>query len=164
MLQAVDRVASNEPKLDPREITFICGVPKPAPAARPVTAPPPPPPPPKPVVKREVLLQGGANFALDSAMLLPDAQVRLNRFVEINRGNKFSRVTVIGYTDSTGTPAHNLKLSEARAQAVVSYLRAAGLNVQLFSSLGAGSADPVASNKTLEGRALNRRVEIQIEQ
>ncbi|MBN3723458.1 OmpA family protein [Burkholderia sp. Ac-20379] len=174
VLQAIDRVADNEPKLDPRALTFICGVPKPAPVSRqvpqpqpqlrPQPQPQPQPQPPKPVVKRQVLLQGGANFAFDSAMLLPDARARLSRFVEINRGNAFNRVTVVGHTDSTGMPAHNLKLSVARAQSVVSYLQDAGLNAQSFSAQGAGSAEPVASNKTEEGRALNRRVEIHIEQ
>ncbi|WP_459625187.1 OmpA family protein [Burkholderia sp. 3C] len=160
VLQAIDGVAHNEAKLDPRELTFTCGAPKPAPVARPA---PPPPPPPPPVVKREVLLQGGANFAFDSAVLMPNARARLDSFVQANRGNAFSRVTVLGHTDSTGPAAHNLKLSQERALSVVSYLRTAGLNAQLFSARGVGAAEPVASNTTAEGRALNRRVEIQIE-
>lgn len=78
--------------------------------------------------------------------------------------NEFNRtlVDVTGHTDSTGSSAHNQKLSERRAASVAEYLVAQGNNPQRFQVLGMGQTEPVASNSTAEGRAQNRRVEIRI--
>lgn len=78
--------------------------------------------------------------------------------------NKFNRtlVDVHGHTDSTGSLAHNQALSERRAQSVANYLTAQGVDSRRFEVLGFGPNRPVASNSTPEGRAANRRVEIQI--
>jgi outer membrane protein OmpA-like peptidoglycan-associated protein len=159
-LQMIDRVYSRSVMKDPREITFMCGKPQPKPVAQPQ---PQPQPAPQPVPQRQVLLQGDANFALDSAALTPRARQALDRFVEINRGVEFRRVALTGFTDSTGSAAHNKTLSEARARTVMEYLRGNGLKAQSFYSEGVGAADPVASNGTVEGRAQNRRVEIRID-
>ncbi|KVH56135.1 hypothetical protein WS89_24015 [Burkholderia sp. MSMB1072] len=159
-LEMIDRVYSRAPMKDPREITFMCGKPQPAPAAAPVAQPQPRP---APVPQRQVLLQGDANFALDSAVLTPQARSNLDRFIEINRGVEFRRVTVTGYTDSTGSATHNLALSASRARNAMNYLSANGLKAQSFVSQGQGAADPVASNATAEGRAQNRRVEVRID-
>ena len=109
-----------------------------------------------------MLLQGNANFEVDRATLTPEARRQLDRFVDANRGVGFRRVTITGYTDSTGSLSHNGRLSEARARAVTTYLRTSGLQVGQFVSEGKGPADPVASNATADGRAQNRRVEIQV--
>jgi outer membrane protein OmpA-like peptidoglycan-associated protein len=71
-------------------------------------------------------------------------------------------VDVTGHTDSTGSAAHNLELSERRAGAVAEYLVAQGNNYRRFQVLGMGKSQPIASNATEAGRAENRRVEIQI--
>jgi len=78
--------------------------------------------------------------------------------------NEFNKtlVDVTGHTDSTGTPAHNQRLSEARAGSVADYLISQGNNPKRFQAIGAGQNDPIASNATPEGRAQNRRVEIKI--
>ena len=78
--------------------------------------------------------------------------------------NEFNRtlVDVTGHTDSTGTPAHNQRLSEARAGSVADYLIAQGNNPNRFQAIGMGQDDPIATNATAEGRAQNRRVEIKI--
>jgi outer membrane protein OmpA-like peptidoglycan-associated protein len=76
----------------------------------------------------------------------------------VNRDARFQRVTVTGYTDSQGAHAHNVRLSAARARAVATYLRAAR-----FTTVGKGAAELVASNAMVEGRAQNRRVEIEPE-
>ncbi|WP_027810668.1 OmpA family protein [Burkholderia cenocepacia] len=159
-LEMIDRVYSRAPMKDPREITFMCGKPQPVVQAAP---PAPPQPAPQPVPQRQVLLQGDANFALDSAVLTPQARSNLDRFIEINRGVEFRRVTVTGYTDSTGSATHNLALSASRARNAMNYLSANGLKAQSFVSQGQGAADPVASNATAEGRAQNRRVEVRID-
>ncbi|AQQ35947.1 MULTISPECIES: OmpA family protein [Burkholderia] len=159
-LEMIDRVYSRAPKKDPREITFMCGKPQPAPVAAPVAQPQPRP---APVPQRQVLLQGDANFALDSAVLTPEARSNLDRFIDVNRGVEFRRVTVTGFTDSTGSATHNLALSASRARNAMNYLSANGLKAQSFVSQGQGAAEPVASNATAEGRAQNRRVEVRID-
>ncbi|MDI9679733.1 OmpA family protein [Burkholderia cenocepacia] len=160
-LEMIDRVYSRAPMKDPREITFMCGKPQPVVQAAPPA--PAPQPAPQPVPQRQVLLQGDANFALDSAALTPEARSQLDRFVQINSGVEFRRVAITGFTDSTGSNTHNLALSASRARNVMNYLRSNGLKAQSFVSEGLGAADPVASNATAEGRAQNRRVEIRID-
>ena len=71
-------------------------------------------------------------------------------------------IVVYGYTDSTGTPEYNLSLSERRASTVKSYLSTKGINASRVEIMGMGIADPIASNETVEGRSLNRRVEFAI--
>ncbi|UJH76245.1 OmpA family protein (plasmid) [Burkholderia cenocepacia] len=155
-LEMIDRVHSRAPMKDPREITFMCG--KPQPVVQPA-----PQPQPRPAPQRQVLLQGDANFATDSAALTSQARNDLDRFIAANRGVEFARVAITGFTDSTGSAAHNHTLSEARARTVVNYLRANGLRARSFAAEGLGAADPVASNATQEGRAQNRRVEIRLD-
>ncbi|WP_321881262.1 OmpA family protein [Burkholderia cepacia] len=160
-IEMIDRVYSRAPMKDPREITFMCGKPQPVVQAAPPA--PQPQPAPQPVPQRQVLLQGDANFAFDSAALTPQARSQLDRFVQINGGVEFRRVAITGFTDSTGSKTHNLALSASRARNVMNYLSSNGLKAQSFVSEGLGAADPVASNATAEGRAQNRRVEIRID-
>ncbi|MBJ9966798.1 OmpA family protein [Burkholderia seminalis] len=160
-LEMIDRVYSRAPMKDPREITFMCG--KPQPVVQTAPPAPQPQPAPQPVQQRQVLLQGDANFAFDSAVLTPEARSQLDRFVQINGGIEFRRVAITGFTDSTGSKTHNLALSASRARNVMNYLSSNGLKAQSFVSEGLGAADPVASNATAEGRAQNRRVEIRID-
>ncbi|WP_414694393.1 OmpA family protein [Paraburkholderia sp.] len=90
------------------------------------------------------------------------AKSGLDKFVRANEGVSLRSIVIIGYTDSTGSRAHNQKLSQARAQSVVRYLRSQGVTAQEFTAEGHGQDDPVASNATVEGRALNRRVEVRV--
>lgn len=159
VLESVDGVDATVPKKDPRELTFMCG--KPAaqqPAAQPVVKQDVQPVAPQ----RQMVLQGAANFATDSSTLSPTAKASLDRFLSANQGIKVRRVIVTGYTDSTASEAHNLKLSQERATAVAKYLHDGGLQAEQFYTQGKGSADPVASNATAEGRAQNRRVEASV--
>ncbi len=74
-----------------------------------------------------------------------------------------AKIRVDGYSDSVGTDAYNMKLSERRATAVRNYLiKEAGVDSSKITAVGRGDADPVADNKTPEGRAMNRRVVISI--
>jgi outer membrane protein OmpA-like peptidoglycan-associated protein len=162
--EAVDGVRTGVNTNDPRELTFMCGLPvqpqsvaqpKPQPQAQPQQQPQPQP-------QSQVLLQGDANFAVDSAALTYAAKAGLDNFVRANEGVSFRSIVISGYTDSTGSRAHNQKLSEARAQSVVQYLRSHGAKAQQFVAEGHGPDSPLASNATPEGRALNRRVEVRI--
>jgi outer membrane protein OmpA-like peptidoglycan-associated protein len=67
-------------------------------------------------------------------------------------------VEIQGYTDSIGTPAYNLNLSQRRAEAVKAYLVSKGVSASALTAKGYGKASPIASNSTAEGRAENRRV------
>lgn len=69
-------------------------------------------------------------------------------------------ITVVGYTDNTGSEQFNQTLSEQRAQSVVNYLESQGVPASRLKAVGMGENDPVASNSTVEGRAQNRRVEM----
>ncbi|HLP68809.1 OmpA family protein [Ciceribacter ferrooxidans] len=101
-------------------------------------------------------------FATDQDAVMPQFYPTLNSVAIVLR--KFDRtlIDVNGHTDSTGSLAHNQALSERRAMSVASYLNSQGIDPRRVSSLGFGPSQPVASNATPEGRAQNRRVEIQI--
>jgi len=153
-------------RADPSALVFQCGMQQPV-EQRPVAAPvvnvaPPPavPAPVKPV--KQINLAGDALFAPGQATLTPEARKSLNALMEQQQGTFFSRVTIIGYTDATGSAALNDVLSQRRAQAVASYLRTRGLKYDVIEVEGRGSAQSVASNETAQGRAKNRRVEIQL--
>jgi outer membrane protein OmpA-like peptidoglycan-associated protein len=164
-LEFVDELRSSEATSNPREITFMCA---PQAVQKPVSPPPPVAQPkansqqPPAAAPRQTLLQGDANFATDSAALTPMAKRVLDQFLLANQSIKFQRVTMTGYTDSTGSDSHNQKLSEARSVAAMQYLREHGLRADQFAAEGRGAQNPVASNATAEGRAKNRRVEVQI--
>ena len=100
-------------------------------------------------------------FDFDKATLKPDMKVALDNLVKMIAAEQNSvDLTVVGHTDSTGTEAYNLDLSQRRAQAVVDYLRAHGLQDLTFDQVGKGESEPVDGNDTPQGRAKNRRVEI----
>ena len=102
-----------------------------------------------------------ANKALENLELPEDEEKRGNEKVQelINEYNK-TIVQVNGYTDSTGSNATNMALSERRANAVSNYLRLQGVNGNRIITEGFGHASPIASNATAAGREQNRRVEI----
>jgi outer membrane protein OmpA-like peptidoglycan-associated protein len=163
-IEAVDGFKSGTNTNNPRELTFMCGkLAEPTPVVAPVPVPVPPPPArPQPPEQRQVLLQGDANFATDSAVLSGAARARLDTFIRANEGVSLRSITITGYTDSTGSRAHNQKLSEARAQSVLQYLRSHGMRAEQFIAEGEGADNPVASNATAEGRSMNRRVEVRV--
>jgi outer membrane protein W/outer membrane protein OmpA-like peptidoglycan-associated protein len=98
------------------------------------------------------------NFAFDSAELTPESINELERVVKFMNDVPDSLAEIDGYTDSVGTDAYNLKLSDRRAKAVFDYVTSRGVNPDRLKSHGYGEADPIAPNDTAEGRAKNRRV------
>ena len=103
-----------------------------------------------------------ASFAVDSANLNPNAQNTFNSIANVLKDYDKTAIHVVGFTDSTGSEQHNLKLSQERAQAVAQFLESRGVNSQRVLTWARGESEPVASNKTAEGRAQNRRVAIVI--
>jgi outer membrane protein OmpA-like peptidoglycan-associated protein len=98
---------------------------------------------------------------MDSSVLHPSSNRLLIKALEMIQTNPAKRVLIAGHTDSTGSPAHNLTLSVARATAVRDWLiDASGLPPEHFAIQGYGATRPKASNATAAGRAVNRRVEI----
>jgi len=101
------------------------------------------------------------DFDFDSAKLKPAMKKKLDGFAgEVKASPGDERLDVVGHTDSIGTDAYNQKLSERRAQAVADYLATQGVAKDHMTVSGKGESQPVADNKTKEGRAKNRRVEI----
>jgi OOP family OmpA-OmpF porin len=129
-----------------------------------------PPPAPAPVVeetavvKEEVIVIRDVHFQFDSAKLTPADKDVLNTIAtRLKQESSSAQLTVTGHTDSVGSDAYNQKLSDRRAHSVVEYLISQGVPRSSFVSVaGAGESQPVADNKTADGRALNRRTEIKI--
>ncbi len=113
-------------------------------------------------VKRTIVLRG-INFDFDRATIKPEFEGVLDAGVEALTENSGVRVQVAGYTDSVGTDAYNQGLSERRANAVRDYLASHGIDASRLSVVGFGEASPVADNATDDGRAQNRRVELNIQ-
>jgi OOP family OmpA-OmpF porin len=106
------------------------------------------------------LVLEGVTFDTNSTRLRPESNAVLDRVAEGLRGNPDVRVEVGGHTDNSGSPSVNAKLSNGRAQSVVDYLVAKGIAPSRLKAKGYGSTQPIADNKTAEGRHQNRRVEL----
>ncbi|MDQ3028202.1 MAG: OmpA family protein [Pseudomonadota bacterium] len=123
----------------------------PAPAARPAPA----------SVRQAVVIQADALFDFDKSVLRPDGRKSLDDAAAKLRGVDLEMVIATGHTDSVGTDAYNQRLSERRAAAVKEYLVSKGIAASKITTIGKGESQPVATNKTAEGRQKNRRVDIE---
>ncbi|MCX5592750.1 outer membrane protein OmpA [Alcaligenes endophyticus] len=110
----------------------------------------------------KVTLNADTFFDFDKYNLKPEGRQVLDQVAAQVRSIDLETVIATGYTDSIGTDAYNLKLSDRRANTVKQYLIEQGVPADRIYTEGKGKADPIASNKTREGRAQNRRVEIEI--
>jgi outer membrane protein OmpA-like peptidoglycan-associated protein len=112
--------------------------------------------------KLVVKFDSGILFDVDQASLKGSAQSDLAEFARVLNEYPDTKLEIQGHTDSTGSKEHNRRLSQERADAVVSYLTQAQVARSRIVSEGLGEAGPVSSNATADGRAKNRRVEIHI--
>jgi outer membrane protein OmpA-like peptidoglycan-associated protein len=111
-----------------------------------------------------ITLSGSVLFATNAATLFGAAQRKLDEVADaILKSDPDASIVVEGHTDSAGKATHNDELSRKRANAVREYLISRGIGSEKIRSVGVGSGRPIASNKTAEGRANNRRVEIIVE-
>jgi OOP family OmpA-OmpF porin len=101
-------------------------------------------------------------FDFDKSTVKPEAAQILDRLVVFMNENKNTRAALSGYTDNVGTEAYNLKLSDRRWMSVRDYVVKKGVEGGRVSGQGFGESRPIADNKTAEGRAKNRRVEIKV--
>ena len=132
----------------------------PAPAAAPAPAPEPAPAPaPPPDACGRIVLRG-VNFGFDSAEIDGASAGVLDVAAEQLAGCPNVAVSVEGHTDGIGGDAYTQGLSERRADAVRSHLIGRGVAASRLTAVGFGKRNPIASNDTAEGRALNRRVEL----
>jgi OmpA-OmpF porin, OOP family len=140
--------------------------PAPAPAAAPAPAPAPaaaaPAPAPQPPAATKVTYAADAFFDFDKAVLKPEGKAKLDDLVGKIQGINLEVIIAVGHTDSVGTDTYNQKLSVRRAEAVKAYLVSKGIEKNRVYTEGKGEKQPVADNKTAEGRAKNRRVEIEV--
>ena len=108
-----------------------------------------------------ITLSGSVLFASNQTSILPAAKSRLNQVSDALLSTDTRRnLTVEGHTDSTGTEAYNMQLSQRRADSVRSYLISRGYPADMLEARGIGEIRPIASNSSPEGRSNNRRVEI----
>jgi outer membrane protein OmpA-like peptidoglycan-associated protein len=101
-------------------------------------------------------------FNTDQYAIMPGFFPTLNSVALVLQKYNRTLVDIYGHTDSTGSAAHNLQLSERRAMSVANYLAGQGVDSRRFAVTGFGDTRPIASNASAEGRAQNRRVEIQL--
>lgn len=106
--------------------------------------------------------ENAVRFNTDKSTLTSTAKANLDKLVPVFNQYPDTNIQIYGYTDSTGTVEHNLKLSEQRAASVKSYLVGKGISSSRFTTTGLGIADPIATNDTADGRSQNRRVEFAI--
>jgi OOP family OmpA-OmpF porin len=112
-------------------------------------------------VQQKIVLRG-VNFDFDRSTIRRDAADILEEAARILREDPDIAVSVDGHTDAQGTDAYNDRLSERRAQAVVDHLVGLGISSSRLQPQGFGESRPVATNTTEEGRAENRRVELNV--
>jgi outer membrane protein OmpA-like peptidoglycan-associated protein len=101
-------------------------------------------------------------FDINKFELKPESEAELDEVVKLLNDNPTLRIQINGHTDSVGKANDNLLLSDNRAKAVVSFLVNKNINPTRLSSKGFGATQPIAPNKTEEGRALNRRTEMKV--
>jgi OOP family OmpA-OmpF porin len=145
----------------PRHVAAAAPAPVVAPAPEPVVAPAPTPQERWRIITEEKPVSlDGANFKFNSAVLNKTADEKLTQVVDFSKQYPEADINVDGYTDNIGPKAYNVKLSQRRADAVKAYLVKHGVAADRIHTKGYGMENPVASNKTAEGRAQNRHVEV----
>jgi OOP family OmpA-OmpF porin len=156
-------------------------IPKPPPPPAPRVAPPPPPPPPPPApvtpppapkpppppappkpTSEKVTFAADTFFDFDRAVLKPEGKAKLDDLAAKIKGITLEVIIAVGHTDRVGSDAYNQRLSLRRAEAVKAYMVSKGIEANRVYTEGKGEKQPVADNKTAEGRAKNRRVEIEV--
>ena len=161
--------ATTEEKPAPKPAPVPAPQPAPAPQVKP--APPPPPPAEKPAPKPEakpkpiaekVTFAADVLFDFDKSVIKPEGRSKLDDLAAKVKGINLEVVIAIGHADSIGSDEYNQRLSVRRAESVKAYMVSKGVEQNRVYTEGKGEKQPVASNRTADGRAKNRRTEIEI--
>lgn len=110
----------------------------------------------------KVSFSADAFFDFDKAVLKPEGKAKLEDLVSKLKGTDIEVIVATGHTDSVGSDAYNKKLSQRRAKAVKAFLVSKGIQDARVFIEGKGEAQPIGDNKSREGRAKNRRVEVEV--
>jgi OOP family OmpA-OmpF porin len=116
----------------------------------------------KETIIESLVLSGDANFEFGKSKLLSNAYTALDGLVTTMKEHPKYTWKIGGYTDAVGSDSYNKNLSRQRAQSVVDYLLNKGVKRNNLQIVGYGEDNPIATNKTPEGRSMNRRVEIKL--
>jgi outer membrane protein OmpA-like peptidoglycan-associated protein/tetratricopeptide (TPR) repeat protein len=116
----------------------------------------------QPIELNATIVLNNVFFDVNKYDLKPESQVELDRLAQLMKDNPTLKIQISGHTDNVGKPADNLTLSNNRAKAVVNYLVEKGVSIQRLFAKGFGETQPVADNKTEEGRGKNRRTEAKV--
>jgi outer membrane protein OmpA-like peptidoglycan-associated protein len=108
---------------------------------------------------KKVFVLEGVNFESGKATITQDSYISLMKVVDIMETFTEATFEVVGHTDNVGKKEKNMQLSADRAAAVKNFLVEKGINESRITTSGKGDTQPVATNKTPEGRAQNRRIE-----
>jgi len=111
-------------------------------------------------VKKDAFIALQINFDTNKAVIKQESLPQVQQIVELMRSQPGLKVSIEGHTDSQGTPTANKTLSQDRAKAVVTSVAAEGISSDRMGAVGWGQERPVADNRTEDGRAKNRRVEL----
>ncbi|MDX1431004.1 MAG: OmpA family protein [Gammaproteobacteria bacterium] len=111
---------------------------------------------------REFSVVTNINFDFDSATFRDDSKPKLDRVATLLAEHPEVVVRIVGYTDSLGTDAYNAELSLMRAESVRDYLISRGVAPGRLHPVGRGEANPLVPDATVQGRAVNRRVEFEV--
>lgn len=137
--------------------------PAPASGAAPASAPAAAPAAPAPAAAAsKVTYAADAFFDFDKAVVKAEGKAKLDDLVGKVKGISLEVIIAVGHTDAVGTEAYNQKLSVRRSEAIKGYLVSKGIEKNRIYTEGKGEKSPVADNKTKEGQAKNRRVEIEV--
>ncbi|MEI7564244.1 MAG: OmpA family protein [Burkholderiaceae bacterium] len=128
--------------------------PKPPPAPAPAAAPA--------VTQSKITLQADTLYDFDKSTLKPEGKATLDKIAADLSKIKLEVIIAVGNTDSVGTDAYNMALGQRRAQSVKDYLVSKGVDQSRIYTESKGKSNPVASNATAEGRAKNRRTDIEV--
>jgi outer membrane protein OmpA-like peptidoglycan-associated protein len=115
-----------------------------------------------PLSQGDIYKMDQVSFEKNSSYLKRESYGQLDRLAEMMKANPAMKVKVMGHTDYIASDEYNMWLSDKRAKRVADYLISKGVSPDNITSIGFGKRSPIADNSTEEGRALNRRVEIEI--
>ena len=145
-----------------QELFANMGTPAPAAAPAPKAAAPAPAPAASAAAASKVTYAADMFFDFDKSVLKPLGKAKLDDLVGKLQGISLEVIIAVGHTDSVGSDAYNQTLSTKRADAVKAYLVSKGVEKNRIYTEGKGESSPIADNKTKEGQAKNRRVEVEV--